>query len=208
MNMSPTLSALATALSQLCGELSSIAKTKTVQVKSDKGSYSYRYAELADVLEAVKPSLLKLGLAVHQAPETLEGKTLVTTTVLHSSGEFISSSLALPVAGNTAQAHGSAITFARRYALLAALNLATEDDDGVLSAIAPARDVPAIPPAPRALETAEDELDRADLYRRVCQLKGKTSPTTQNAFISSVLSGKTLEQLEEMLTGSGFVERP
>ncbi len=196
MNMSPSITHLATALSQLNGELENITKNKSVSVKGDKGSYSYTYADLASVLEDVRPTLLKLGLAVHQAPETLENKMVVTTTVLHSSGEWISSSLFLPVAGSTAQAHGSAITFARRYALLAALGIATEDDDGAGSAVVtqPKAGKP-IAPTPNP----EEDTARADLYRKICERKGKTSSAVQNAFISGVLSSKSLSELEDML---------
>ena len=153
------------------------------------------------MLEDVRPHLLELGLAVHQGAETLEKQTSVTTTVMHSSGEWISSTLSLPVAGTTPQAHGSAITYARHYALLGALGIASEDDNGAGAGSAAATPTRAEKPTPRAPNPDEDAA-RADLYRKICERKGKTSPPVQNAFISGVLSSKSLSELEDMLATS------
>lgn len=89
----------------------------------------YVYADLATVLAAIREPLAAAGLAVTQ---TFEGGELVTT-LLHVGGESITSRMVLPVLEsrgmNACQAFGSAISYCRRYALLALLSLASEDDD-------------------------------------------------------------------------------
>lgn len=89
----------------------------------------YRYADLAQVLDTVRGPLSEQGLVVTQ---TFDELTLVTT-LWHVSGQSLESRMVLPSIEargmNSAQALGSAISYARRYALLSILNLATEDDD-------------------------------------------------------------------------------
>ena len=112
------------------GELANIHKTN----KADMGSHSYTYADLGTVLEAIKPVLTERGLAVSQ-PVGVEG---VATIVFHTSGQWLAfGPLKVKPTQNTPQAEGSAITYARRYQILAALNLATEDDDGARASAHP-----------------------------------------------------------------------
>jgi len=103
-------------------------KVAVVETRSG-GSYTYRYADLADVLASVRPLLARHGLALTQDVRTVDRSVEVTTFVLHVSGGSLAfGPLALPL-GDTPQGTGSAITYARRYAVLAALGLATEEDD-------------------------------------------------------------------------------
>ena len=113
-----------------------IPKTKTAQI----GSYSYKYADLADIRAVTAPVLKESGLAVTQMTGYDEGRPTLTTMVLHASGQWIADTMLLPVPTNgTAQALGSAITYSRRYAYSAALGLVTEDDDDGAAASQPAR---------------------------------------------------------------------
>lgn len=92
-----------------------------------------KYADLATVLATVSPSLSKNGLVLTQTFMPFDGTTLLRTTLLHSSGESVCSDLPMPStegARNALHAFGAAVTYLRRYALLAILNLAAEDDDG------------------------------------------------------------------------------
>ena len=98
---------------------------------ADTGSYKYRYADLASAAQQARTVLAEHGLAVHQAAhgETL-GSISITTTVWHTSGQWIAAPpLVMPAKGGP-QDVGSAITYGRRYALMAFLGLATDDDDG------------------------------------------------------------------------------
>lgn len=129
---SETITELSKALVVALGEMTDIRKGREakVQMKSG-GNYGYKYADLADTIQSVRPTLAKHGLAIMQnASTTNPDLVMISTTVLHTSGEWITfDPLALPV-GRTAQETGSAISYGRRYHLLACLGLAAEDDDG------------------------------------------------------------------------------
>ena len=90
--------------------------------------FKNKYASLSNIIEAVTKPLNDNGLSVLQLP-SIEG---LTTLLLHESGEWISSVSGTPSKDVTnPQALGSAITYARRYALGAILSLnIDEDDDG------------------------------------------------------------------------------
>jgi hypothetical protein len=103
--------------------------TKNKQVNA--GQLRYAYADLATVLDQLKPVLTTNQLAVSQSASD----SGVQTILLHTSGEWLAfPPLNVAKTQNTPQAHGSAISFARRYAILAAFNIATEDDDGQAAA--------------------------------------------------------------------------
>lgn len=93
--------------------------------------FKTKYADLASCLEAVDDALLTNGIAVYQ--ETFEDASGVTveTVFLHESGETIRCGrLHVPASKNDPQGYGSALTYARRYSLMAACGIAPEDDDG------------------------------------------------------------------------------
>jgi hypothetical protein len=122
---SETTGELTKALVKAQADFKSVMKTKTARM----GSYTYTYADLADIVEAVRPSLGVCGLAYTQSPTIAGGLPALTTTLLHESGEWISDTMLLFIAKDDAQGQGSAITYARRYALAAVLGIVTEDDD-------------------------------------------------------------------------------
>lgn len=95
--------------------------------------FKTQYADLTSVWDACRDALTKNGLSVIQCPEQSDiGGIAIETTLLHSSGQFITSRYVMPVKNSSdAQAVGSAITYARRYALSAMVGVApTDDDDG------------------------------------------------------------------------------
>jgi hypothetical protein len=97
--------------------------------------FKSKYATLEAILTAAKPHLKKHGLAVVQLPN---GDGL-TTTIFHESGQCIEATAKLVIKDQTPQGQGSAITYMRRYALSAALGIATEDDDDGNEASTPKR---------------------------------------------------------------------
>lgn len=112
------------------GELEDVARGREAVVETKAGgSYRYRYADLGDVLSQARAVLARHGLAVFQVAEAAADVT-VTTTVMHTSGAWLTFAPFRLPAGNTAQSTGSAITYARRYCLMSILGLATDDDDG------------------------------------------------------------------------------
>ena len=130
MNWSPEIDKIVIAFVAALSELDNVTKGN----KADMGTHSYRYADLSTVLDTVKPTLAAHQLAVSQPVD----EAGVTTIVFHDSGQWLSfGPLQIKPTTNTPQSVGSAITYARRYQLLAALNLATEDDDGARASVTP-----------------------------------------------------------------------
>lgn len=103
-------------------------------VAKDKSNphFKSKYATLDAINAVIKPILAKNKLAYHQDVWTVDGGICIRTKLIHESGEFLESAIAIfPAAQKTVQAYGSAITYARRYQLSAFLGLtADEDDDG------------------------------------------------------------------------------
>lgn len=94
-------------------------------------AFKSKYADLAACVEAVIDSLNEHGIALMQ--QTREDATGVTveTVFIHESGEQIASGpLHVPASKQDPQGYGSALTYARRYSLMAACGIAPEDDDG------------------------------------------------------------------------------
>jgi hypothetical protein len=108
------------------------AKVETIH-KLSKAQYG-QYADLQTVLGAVTPALSECGLTITQTFGISEGLTLLITTLRHTSGELVTSETPLIAEGgrNALHSWGGAVTYQRRYAVLAILNLAAgiEDDDG------------------------------------------------------------------------------
>src|SRR6202795_3981153 len=124
MQTSETINELATALSKAQGEITGALKD------SANPFFKSKYADLASCWDACRSALSKNGLAVIQSPETEGTGTFLVTTLMHSSGQWMRSSLIVQPKDETPQAMGSAITYARRYALCAAVGVAQVDDDG------------------------------------------------------------------------------
>lgn len=97
---------------------------------SSNPAFKSRYADLAAVVEAVVPSLNRAGVAVIQSPFNDGDLVTVTTILAHESGATLTNSLSMRPTKSDPQGVGSAITYARRYALLALTGAAPEDDEG------------------------------------------------------------------------------
>lgn len=90
-----------------------------------------KYADLSACVEAVIDSLNENGIALVQQTSECSDGVIVETTFIHESGEVLScGKLHVPASKQDAQGYGSALTYARRYSLMAACGIAPEDDDG------------------------------------------------------------------------------
>ena len=99
-----------------------------------------KYADLAACVEAVLDALNEQGIALVQPTHESDSGVIVETVFVHESGETISSGrISVPAAKHDAQGFGSALTYARRYSLMAACGIAPEDDDGNASVKASAK---------------------------------------------------------------------
>lgn len=126
MNKSDSVAGLAAALAKAQGVMKGALKD------SANPFFKSRYADLASVVEAIRAAFSANGLSYIQTVEPSDkDEVRVETTLLHASGEWISCGiLSLPVSKIDAQGYGSALTYARRYSLSAAVGVAPEDDDG------------------------------------------------------------------------------
>ncbi|WP_299079013.1 ERF family protein [uncultured Paraglaciecola sp.] len=131
MNKSESISELASALSKAQGQIKGAVKD------SANPFFKSKYADLSSVWEACRDALSSNELSIVQSPETAQNGITIETMLCHSSGQWITSSYVMPVSKVDAQAVGSAITYARRYALAAMVGVAPEDDDGNSAAKAP-----------------------------------------------------------------------
>ena len=90
-----------------------------------------KYADLASCINAVMDSLNNNGIALIQQNQPHPDGILVETVFVHESGEMLNcGQIFVPAAKHDPQGYGSALTYARRYSLMAACGIAPEDDDG------------------------------------------------------------------------------
>lgn len=117
---------------------------------SNNPHFKTKYADLSSVVAAVKPALAENGLFFTQITHEHDGGVCVETMVGHEAGEQMSfGKLFVPSTKNDAQGYGSALTYARRYSLMAAFGVCPEDDDGnAAAASAPVQQRPQQKPAP------------------------------------------------------------
>ena len=146
MRTSEAINEIAAALAAAQATYPAVGKDKTAKA----GSYSYDYADLASVLEVIRPCLAKQGIAVVQSASADSAQVAVVTRLVHSSGQWFEASLIVEADGTAPQKLGSAITYARRYGFLALAGVAPreEDDDG--AAADHTRTPPPSPPRQRA----------------------------------------------------------
>lgn len=124
-DMSSGLAELAKALAKAQGAMGAAKKDAM------NPHFKSKYADLAAVWDAIRAPLADNGLSVVQRVTSAREGVTVETILLHASGEWVRDRCWLPVAQQTPQAYGSAITYARRYSLSALVGVAAdEDDDG------------------------------------------------------------------------------
>lgn len=93
--------------------------------------FKTKYADLGACLEAVSDALLANGIAVYQETALDDHGVTVETVFMHESGEILRcGKLHVPAGKQDPQGYGSALTYARRYSVMAACGIAPEDDDG------------------------------------------------------------------------------
>jgi hypothetical protein len=134
---------LVAALAAAQAEFPEITKDQTAHVRSEKGAYTYAYADLASILSAIRPVLARHGIATVQRMRFREGGLVLLTELLFGD-EHLTSEMPLPAELRNPQAFGSYLTYAKRYALASLVGVAAEeDDDGATARDAePARQSP------------------------------------------------------------------
>lgn len=131
---SEQLSEFAEAFAKAQGELANPPKNKV------NPHFNSRYVDLSDGLDVIRKTFSKHNLAIIQGTSFENEITILTTRVLHKSGQWME--WTYPVSGlDTHQKMGSAMTYARRYALFSIVGVAGEDDDDGNAASAPTKPV-------------------------------------------------------------------
>jgi len=92
--------------------------------------FKSKYVALDGVLEAVAKPLRDCGIAIVQQTDIEDAQTVLITRLIHESGEWIAGRYPVHPVKADPQGEGSALTYARRYALMALVGIAPEDDDG------------------------------------------------------------------------------
>ncbi len=104
--------------------------TEAVKKAATNPAFKSKYADLSEVVEATVPALNANGIGVIQVPGYDGELVSVTTVFVHESGASVTGVLRMRPSKADPQGVGSAITYARRYSLLAMTGAAPEDDDG------------------------------------------------------------------------------
>jgi hypothetical protein len=163
---SDSIAKLAPDLVKLQGELSNPKVNKT------NPHFNKKYAGLDAVTDVIRPVAAKYNFAIVQEPSNANGAVLITTRLIHTSGEWLElSPLFLVPDKNTPQGVGSAITYGRRYTESGLFNVASEDDDdgnGAEPAKAPSRK----PPTAKPKEAAKPKESGGPSEPQIRALKG------------------------------------
>lgn len=184
MVTSETINKLSAALAKAQGEITGALKD------SANPFFKSKYADLASCWDACRDALSKNGIAVIQVPENSETGIVLHTTLAHSSGQWIRGSLEVHPADSKPQSVGSALTYARRYALTAFVGVAQVDDDGNAgSGKHPAYQESHTPVSPEVKHISDDRArEIATSMRGILELD----------LIDDVKSLKVLDKLDEL----------
>lgn len=131
MKSSESIIQLAAALAKAQAAFAVPNKSKVATVKSKDGYtvlYTYTYADLADVIEAVRPGLSANGLSILSMLNHESTRAMLETILMHESGEWVSMLYPVDLTGRP-QDVGGQLTYARRYSISCMLGVASEDDD-------------------------------------------------------------------------------
>lgn len=210
MQKSDSIAALAAALAEAQGEMENASKNST------NPHFKSKYADLAEVLNTVRPVLSKHGLSVTQFPSYGEGLVHVETIIAHKSGEWMSEKCSAPAQKQDPQGVGSAISYLRRYSLAAVCGIAQEDDDANAATKPKAETKPTPRPAPAKVENdkqltdsqrkqlmaiygnAPRELRLTDANRILLAVKPDMKPVTSFSELTGRQAAYLIKQLEQM----------
>lgn len=131
MNKSESIASLAAALAKAQAGL------KNPAFDSSNPHFKNKYASLASVRDTITPVLSAHGIAVLQLLGKSDVGVSCETVLTHESGEWISSTIEIPATKQDAQGYGSASSYARRYALMAIVNVVGDVDDDANEASKP-----------------------------------------------------------------------
>jgi hypothetical protein len=184
---SSAIAELFTALSKAQGQFQMADRAGENEAFKRGGKVS-TYATLAAALEATKEGRAANGLALVQIPSNGAGNNISVTTILgHSSGQWLESTFSVAPLKFDAQGAGSVVTYLRRYAAMAILGIAPEDDDGNAAVQQPAGQGVTRAAAPRPTNAATHPVTSA------VAPAGSTGNGTHLEWIPKFLARKSYE---------------
>ena len=133
MNLENANAALFAAIAQAQGEVENATKSAT------NSHFKNRYADLAEVLNTVRPVFARHGLAIIQSVSSDQQLVTVATTIAHKEGGFVTSSMSCTSPTSKVQDLGSMVTYLRRYSIAAMTCISQADDDGNAASQRPAK---------------------------------------------------------------------
>jgi hypothetical protein len=149
MNLENANAALFAAIAQAQVEVENATKA------SMNPHFKNRYADLAEVLNTVRPVFARHGLAIIQSVSSDQQLVTVTTTIAHKEGGYVTSSLSCASPTSKVQDLGSIVTYLRRYSVAAMTSISQEDDDGNAASHRPAK-APTEPQKPAPTQALTD----------------------------------------------------
>jgi hypothetical protein len=157
-------------------------------------AFRSRYADLAAVVDAVKPHLAEHGLWFRQVTHPADGGVCVETVIHHASGQSLACGpLFMPATKHDAQGFGSALTYARRYSLMAAFGVPAEDDDGNAAVVNP----------PKAAPARVADKRRAEI---LAQIEACTDRATLNALYKTLNESERTAMVDAFTAAAGAVK--
>jgi hypothetical protein len=128
MRTSEHINELAAALAKAQPNFGHIERSKTVQVRTDKGTYSFAYAPLEEIISATRGSLNQHGLALVHPIESTDTHIVCGARLQHASGQYMESTITVPRPVKM-QELGSCLTYIKRYCTQGVLGVQADDDD-------------------------------------------------------------------------------
>lgn len=150
------------------------ADAPKIALDAENPHFRSKFPSLAGVMDTVRPALAKQSLGLMQLPSVVEGQPALTTRLVHGpSGESVESTMLLLPAKSDPQGQGSALTYARRYAVLGLLGLVGDEDDDGNAASAPAAKVEKSKPKFTAPAQAKPDEEAVKLATQLLELVGQ-----------------------------------
>lgn len=180
MNLEHSNAALFAALALAQGEIENATKA------SVNSHFKSKYADLAEVLDTVRPVFAKHGLAIIQSTSAEPGVVFVTTAIVHKDGGYVTSTASCVPAKADAMGIGAATTYLRRYSLSAMASISQADDDGVSAMhnkpAAPRQPNPGLPKLLSAITDAGTDEQLEQLREQIRTLSGTDRAKAIDAF--------------------------
>ena len=185
MSMSENINELMAALAKAQGKILHASKCNV------NPHFRSKYADLASVWEACRSPLSENGLAVVQTISHTQSGIVLTTTLGHSSGQWIRSEMPIELIKKDPQTLGSVLTYYRRYSLAAIVGVAPDEDDDAEKAQAPYRsNAQAKPTVPAKLSASQlEELE---------ELMGECDPKFQTWVMTAAKKNHNADSLADL----------